>query len=348
MPWPIMFPRNCHRAASLPAAAIFLSETLPEKGFGRTARNIKGSGNQCRYNLAMLSNQAILTMLREICLKLEADQSLEALARKSGWSKFHFQRGFTKTVGETPKQYALRLRLEFAAVLLVTCTHSVNAIAESVGFRSHEVFVRAFRRRFSCTPTQYRREVGERKEVMFDGPLIKQVGPCVGLYHLPLKHKGVQVMSSLEIQRKELKSQPILYIRRRVVHTELQPVFAECFPKLYGHCMKSGISMAGQPISRYVSTGAGLWTVDCAIPVVAPPSEEGEMKAGELQAGPVAFAVHKGPYDVLPETYGAIEQWIEENGLQQGGPAWEVYVTDPAEHPDPANWKTEVYWPIAP
>ncbi len=39
-----------------------------------------------------------------------------------------------------------------------------------------------------------------------------------------------------------------------------------------------------------------------------------------------------------------------EPGVLPAGPAaapWESYVTDPAQHPDPADWRTEVYWPLA-
>ena len=42
-----------------------------------------------------------------------------------------------------------------------------------------------------------------------------------------------------------------------------------------------------------------------------------------------------------------MEQWIAAEGLQSAGPAWEIYVTDPADHPDPADWRTELCWPLA-
>jgi effector-binding domain-containing protein len=59
-----------------------------------------------------------------------------------------------------------------------------------------------------------------------------------------------------------------------------------------------------------------------------------------------ATTIHMGPYDELPDAYGAIEQWIEAEGLISAGPAWESYITDPSEYPDPKDWKTEVFWPI--
>ena len=83
------------------------------------------------------------------------------------------------------------------------------------------------------------------------------------------------------------------------------------------------------------------------MPLAAPAAAAGEMQPGVLRGGPVALGIHAGPYEQLPETYAAIEQWIEAGGWRAGGAPWESYVTDPAQHPDPADWRTEVYWPLA-
>jgi AraC family transcriptional regulator len=58
--------------------------------------------------------------------------------------------------------------------------------------------------------------------------------------------------------------------------------------------------------------------------------------------------MHGGPYDTLTETYAALERWIEANSARAGGAPWESYITDPADLPDPAEWRTEVYWPLRP
>jgi len=41
-----------------------------------------------------------------------------------------------------------------------------------------------------------------------------------------------------------------------------------------------------------------------------------------------------------------VQQWIADQGLVASGAPWEVYVTDPADYPDPKDWKTEVFWPL--
>ena len=307
--------------------------------------------NDTRYRLSKVPKEDILTLLGDVSLQLEDRQSLDTLARKSGWSKFHFHRSFTEIVGETPRQYAQRLRLDRAAGLLATSPDSVITIALSVGFSSHEVFSRAFRRQFDCSPTDYRTKLMDRSGLNREGPhvdLVNSVGPCLRMYHLlDNETRGVGEMPKVEIERREINVQPILFIQRRVARTQLQPLFAECFPELFQHCMKEGIEIAGQPIARYISTGAGLWTVDCAIPLARSASGTGEMEAGFLQAGPVAFAVHRGEYEKLPETNAAVESWIEKSGYQAAGAPWESYVTSPAEHPDVVDWRTEVFWPLA-
>jgi len=154
-------------------------------------------------------------------------------------------------------------------------------------------------------------------------------------------------MAILSITRQERTAQPILLIRRRIARAQLQSMLAECFGRLYAHGQKAGLPIAGWPLARYVSMGVGLWTVEAAMPLATEVPGEGEMEAGLLPGGPVVMGLHAGPYEQLPETNAAVERWIEEHGFRVGGAPWESYITDPAQHPDPADWRTEVYWPLA-
>ena len=67
----------------------------------------------------MPTERDLLQLLRAIRRRLDANVSLDALAERAGWSPFHLHRAFTRMVGETPKQYTLRLRLEGAAARLL-------------------------------------------------------------------------------------------------------------------------------------------------------------------------------------------------------------------------------------
>jgi len=301
----------------------------------------------------MPSERDLLTLLRAIRDRLDANVSLDALATRAGWSPFHLHRAFRRMVGETPKQYTLRLRLEGAAARLLASDDSIVEVALAAGFTSHEVFTRAFRRHFGRTPAAYRStalagaspEVRARHRAMTDA-----TGPCVGLFHISLNHPHPlrrSSMPTLSIERRELAARPALIIRRRIARNELQPTLADCFGRVFGHCQKVGIPLDGRPFTRYLTTGPGLWTIEAGKPLATPATGDGEIEAVTLPAGPVAFAVHGGLYDQLTETYAAVERWMESNGFRPAGAPWESYITDPAEHPDPADWRTEVYWPLA-
>ena len=154
-------------------------------------------------------------------------------------------------------------------------------------------------------------------------------------------------MSLLSIERKEIAPMPFLFVRRQTARSELSQTLAECFGVVFPHCMKAGLAMAGFPLARYPAAGPGLITVEAGIPLVEPTTPVGDMEFCELPGGPAVFAVHGGPYDQLGDTHAAIERWIQDKNLRVAGPPWEWYVTDPGEHPDPKDWRTHIYYPLA-
>jgi AraC family transcriptional regulator len=100
----------------------------------------------------------VLPALLEVQVNLGGDLRTEALAQSAHMSRSRFHTVFAEAVGETVKQYTLRLRLERAAFRLLSETTDVATIAFDLGFGSHEAFSRAFRSRFNQSPTKYRTE----------------------------------------------------------------------------------------------------------------------------------------------------------------------------------------------
>jgi len=297
----------------------------------------------------MPAQQDILQLL-SVVRDAAGDVSLDALAARAGWSPFHFHRAFRKIIGETPKQYMLRLRLERAAARLATGSDPVLSIAADAGFASHEVFTRAFRRHFGVTPSTYRREALSGAPSATKArhlTLTDATAPCVGLYHMHVESQPRRLsMPMLSIERRELTPAHVLIVRARCARHELSKTMGESFGKAFPYAMGTGVPLAGRPFTRYLSTGPGLFTIEsgCVMASAAPGS--GEVEAATLPGGPAAVAMHGGSYDTLGETYAEMERWMEKNGLKPGSAPWESYITDPVEHPDPANWRTEIYWPL--
>lgn len=89
---------------------------------------------------------------------LDETLPLADLAEVAHFSPFHFHRLFTAWMGETLGNYLRRRRLEVAALKLLTQPRTpVLQVALAVGFGSGEAFARAFKERFGCTASAWRR-----------------------------------------------------------------------------------------------------------------------------------------------------------------------------------------------
>lgn len=149
------------------------------------------------------------------------------------------------------------------------------------------------------------------------------------------------------ITSKEIAAQPVLIVERRVKASEIAATLAESLGQVFQQGQVSGAAFAGQPFTRYIDWGPGMITIQAGMPIAAPGRSQGEVRAEMLPGGFAATTVHRGAYDRLSEAHAAVQVWLEEQGLKSGGAPWEVYVTDPADYPNPADWKTEIFWPIA-
>ncbi len=283
---------------------------------------------------------------------LDENLSLTTLASQAGLSAFHLHRVFSAAAGETPKQFTLRLRLSRAAAMLLTTGDSVLDIALACGFQSHEAFCRAFRKRFGITPSAYRARgfAGgiDAADASEHSGVIESVAPCIGFFH-GYQRRSQNNDMPYSITKKEISAQPVLLVRRRVKPSEVASTLAEVLGYVFMHAQQNGIALAGQPLTRYLEWGPGLWTIEAGMPVTAKtcrtPSE-GDVRPDALPGGWVATTIHTGPYDKLNEAHAAVQQWIEAQGLSAAGAPWEVYTTDPADYPDPKDWKTEIFWPV--
>jgi transcriptional regulator GlxA family with amidase domain len=87
---------------------------------------------------------------------LQADLSVDALAKRAFLSPRHFARAFKQRVGLTPSAFVEETRMGEAGRRLSSRNARVDAVARSVGYASEDVFRRAFERRFGVSPKSYR------------------------------------------------------------------------------------------------------------------------------------------------------------------------------------------------
>src|SRR5262245_24146084 len=123
------------------------------------ARTIKRAATS-RRSVGRVDLAATLAYIEK---NLGGDLSLEALARRAGLSPYQFYRQFRARVGEPPKRYVRRLRLERAAAWLKLSSCHVTEVALGAGYATHEAFTRAFRARFGVSPLRFRAALAKRE-----------------------------------------------------------------------------------------------------------------------------------------------------------------------------------------
>jgi transcriptional regulator GlxA family with amidase domain len=84
------------------------------------------------------------------------DLSIDALAQRAAMSRRNFTRLFHEAFGKTPAQFVAEARIAEAQQRLLVPRNSIESIAQSLGFRSADVFSVAFERFTGIRPRIYR------------------------------------------------------------------------------------------------------------------------------------------------------------------------------------------------
>src|SRR5579872_4939137 len=194
---------------------------------------------------------------------------LADLAAETGRSEFHAHRALRAVLGETPKQFTLRLRVDRAAAALISSRASILQIALDCGFESHEAFCRAFRRRFGTSPSAYRKNNRLGPEARTHAELVDEIGPCVGLYHVDLKERRSPRPMEYSVSKQELSPQPVLVVRRQIRRDQIAATIGGELPKVFLFAQQQGIALSGFPITRYLEISMGSVTLETGMRVTA-------------------------------------------------------------------------------
>ncbi len=154
---------------------------------------------------------------------------------------------------------------------------------------------------------------------------------------------------AIEVTVKKTEPRTVAFVAMKGPYAKI----AEAFPKLFGWIAEKGYVFAGPPLGVYFNAPGQvpdeelLWEVQCPIGGDVAPSGADEQGLGvkRVEGAEVASTMHKGPFDQVGATYGALVGWIMENGYEIAGPAEEVYLSEPEKTP-PEELLTEVRFPV--
>ena len=99
------------------------------------------------------SDSQVEQLLKYINRNLSENLSIDHLAEKFFFSKYHMMRKFKKETGYTIHNYIISKRLLHARSLITQGTPVMKAAMQS-GFQDYTAFVRAYKKQFGTVPTQ--------------------------------------------------------------------------------------------------------------------------------------------------------------------------------------------------
>ncbi len=121
---------------------------------------LKRPGGQSQFSAQLAGQLADRDPLRDLQAFIveypDADHTIESLADRVAMSARNFSRVFTKQVGQSPARFVERVRVEAARRRLEESEHSVDEVADEVGFGTSETMRRAFLRQIGVGPAAYR------------------------------------------------------------------------------------------------------------------------------------------------------------------------------------------------
>ncbi len=287
---------------------------------------------------------------------IDKDITLRELAGVAHFSPFHFHRIFSATVGETLSGFIQRIRLEKAAMKLAhNPKKSITEIALECGFSGSSAFARAFKETFNMSASDWRSS--GHTQYSKNGKTDSKEGQPVGnigqdfdvqssytqditkqIWRIKMKSKELQT----NVEVKEMPELNVAYVRHIGPYKGDQELFARLFNKLMTWAGPRGLLRF--PETKVLTvyhdnpdiTDESRLRTDACITVPADTQVEGEIGKTTIPGGKYAIAHFEITPDQYQDAWNAVYGgWLPESGYQpEDGPAYELYLNQPKEHPE--------------
>ena len=290
-------------------------------------------------------NERILRVLVHIQQHLDEALDLKMLARVACFSPYHFHRIFRGLVGESVAEHVRRLRLERAAYRLKHGDQPVTRLAFEAGYETHEAFTRAFGRLFDCSPSEFRKQ---------HQPVAMPTAASSVHYAADGSVAGIEAPATgdklMDVTIKQMEPVRVAFVRHVGPYDEVPGVWSKLMawagPRgLLGQAM----TMIGVCHDDPDVTPTGKVRYDACLKVGDHVEAEGDVGIQDIPGGPYAVATHRGPYEMLGETYAALcGQWLPAGGRElRHSPGFEIYRNSPQFTP-PEELLTDIHLPLEP
>jgi AraC family transcriptional regulator len=274
---------------------------------------------------------------------IEKPITLEELAAVANFSKFHFSRIFQSIVGETPFQFILRVRLEKAALLMVTNRkESISEIAYRCGFSDISIFSRNFKSYFKVSASQYRANKSNISNLSQHHSNSHQPDERPTQYFCP-ELKTIKWRTNMKLNKsvevKELPKMTVAYIRHIGPYKGDDKLFENIWNKLFAWAGPRGL-IGGDDFKSLVIyhddpnvTIEDKLRMSVCITVPADTKVDGEVGKMEIEAAKYVIARFELTAQDFQEAWNWVYgQWFPTSGYQPDDkPCFEMYPEEPKD-----------------
>lgn len=288
---------------------------------------------------------------------ITGDLSLDTLSNVANFSSYHFHRIFSAMMGEPLSKYIKRIRLEKAALILVSnSNYPIGEIASMCGFDNQSSFSRAFQLHFGFSASELRKDKSKKSKT--DSKMGKddlKSSPYNGVVVHVARENYPPVVKPLGIEVTVISQMTVAYIRVIGTFNGEKEVFQKAIARLLRWTeIRDLIHFPETKIlSLYhdhpdVTDDANLRTSLC---ITVPEHTRVSGEIGKMM-------IPGGKYVVAHFIIGAEEfkpawdfiwgEWLPESGYQPDErPCFEVYMNNPDEHPEHKTI-VDIYVPVKP
>lgn len=268
---------------------------------------------------------------------LHQELRLENIAKEGCYSPYYFHRLFKFIIGETLQEYINRKRIEKSAILLSKNPYiSLGDIYVELGFNSHSVFCKTFKKYYGVCPTTFRKIIPKNyNKILQKNNNIGQKSVVFEKYICSVK----QIQKFMKNAKIEVRQMPKMYLAS-VTSIGIQNV-ENAFNKVINWGVANNIfpGKSVKMISVYHDsfkvTPADKVRINACMLLEKPMTNEGEVFSEILPEGKYIVGNFFIGLNEFEQAWNGLFLWMSENGFQfRRAFPYEIYHTNYNEHPD--------------
>ena len=160
--------------------------------------------------------------------------------------------------------------------------------------------------------------------------------------HISIFERTGDVMTYQKGYQIEIKNSPAMNVLAARAEMSVDE-FGKYYGTLFERVPKDHVTPTGMNGARYFDQEFNPESSDIEVFIGIREKDKADTVMEPCEC---AMTVHHGGYSTLSEAYGAVVNWIMENGYEIAGSPFDLYIKTQFDSLSPEDWETEVYFPI--